>query len=121
MNGNEQTPDVKVELTPGWGDDVQILKVSGPLTIRNFFKFQELARQKDSRTLIVDLTEVPFIDSAALGSLVGIHISCDKDGRKYAIAGVNSRIRTVFEVSHVDQFLVTYPTVAEAEAEIGRR
>ena len=116
MNEAEQAPEVHVTSVPGQRDGVQILKVSGPLTIRNFFEFQELARQKHGHTIIVDFSDVPYIDSAALGSLVGIHISCDKDGRKYAIAGMNSRIRTLLEVSHVNEFLVTFPTVAEAEA-----
>jgi anti-sigma B factor antagonist len=95
---------------------VEILKVSGPLTIRNFFEFQQTAREKTTNVLIVDFTDVPYIDSAALGSLVGIHVSCDRSGRKYAVVGINGRVQTVLEVSHVNEVLITYPTVADAEA-----
>jgi anti-sigma B factor antagonist len=111
-----EKPEVHVISVPGQRSGVQILKISGPLTIRDFFEFQQMARDKNAGTLVVDFTDVPYIDSAALGSLVGIHVSCEKDKRKYALAGINSRIRTVLEVSHVDEFLITFPTVADAEA-----
>ncbi|HEY3938654.1 MAG TPA: STAS domain-containing protein [Bryobacteraceae bacterium] len=109
------TQDVTVEILAGAGGDIRIIKLRGPLTIHNFFDFQNLTREQPApRDLIVDLTEVPYIDSAALGSLVGIHVSYGKAGRKYALA--NERLERVFVISGVDQFLVTYPTVADAEA-----
>jgi anti-anti-sigma factor len=62
------------------------------------------------------MTGVPYIDSATLGALVGIHVSRNKPGRKYALVGVNARLQGMFSLTGVAQFLVTYPTVTEAEA-----
>jgi anti-anti-sigma regulatory factor len=69
VNEAEQ-PEVHVTSVPGQRSGVQILKVSGPLTIRNFFEFQQMAREKTAHTVLVDFSDVPYIDSAALGSLV---------------------------------------------------
>ncbi len=111
------TREVTVETLAGTRQDVRIIKLRGPLTIHNFFEFQDLTRKPPQpRVLLIDLTDVPYIDSAALGSLVGIHVSCDKAGRKYALINVNARLRNLFAMTGVDQFLVTHESVADAEA-----
>ena len=106
-----------IETVPDPRADVKILKLSGPLTIHNFFEFQEITRQRPSpHLLLIDLTGVPYIDSAALGSFVGLHVSCEGSKRKYALIGANERLRTLFELTHVKSFLVTYESIADAEA-----
>jgi|SRR5215469_1585929 anti-anti-sigma factor len=115
------TEPVEVEVAAGTRDDIRIIKVHGPLTINNFFEFQDLARKQPSpRLLVIDLEDVPYIDSAALGSFIGIHVSCDKAGRKCALTNVNDRIKSLFVMSGVDQFLVTRETVADAEANLSK-
>jgi anti-anti-sigma factor len=109
------TQKVKIEILAGSRDDVRIIKLSGPLTIHNFFEFQDLARQKLPEVLIVDLTSVAYIDSAALGCLIGIHLSREKSGQKYALVGVSERAASLFEMCGVNQLFVRYSTAAEAE------
>ncbi|HLH01827.1 MAG TPA: STAS domain-containing protein [Bryobacteraceae bacterium] len=112
----EATDGLQIDLRPGLKPDVAVLKVIGPLTIRNFFGFQDATRSNKERVLIVDLAEVPFMDSAALGSALGLHVSCEKNGRKYALVNVSPRLQTLFTVCGVQDVLVTFPTVQEAEA-----
>lgn len=118
----EQHPaqPVRIEISPGSRPNVLLVKLSGPLTINNFFEFQELTRKAPSdQTLIVDLSAVPYIDSAALGCLVGLHVSSERTGRKYAIAGANERLKKMFDLVEVDRFLVLCDSVDEAEAKVG--
>ena len=110
------TKEVKIEVLSGSREDVRIIKLTGPLTIHNFFEFQDLSRQNTAGALIVDLTGVPYLDSAALGCLIGIHLSCEKNGRKYALVGVNERAKSLFAMCGVDRFFVTYATTSEAES-----
>lgn len=110
-----QTDQVTIESGAGSQDGVRILQIAGPLTIRNFFEFQELSRKETSPVLIIDLAAVPYMDSAALGSLLGIHVSCEKNGRKYALIGVNDRLQKLFTVCGVRNVLVIYPNLEEAE------
>ena len=107
---------VSVDVQAGSRPDVTIIKVSGPLTIRNFFEFQDLARSHKSPVTIIDLSEVPYMDSAALGSLLGLHVSCGKDKRKYALVNVSDRLKTMFVVCGVQDVLVVYGTREQAEA-----
>lgn len=109
------TSPVEIETLEGGSPDVAILKVTGPLTIHNFFAFHDLTRKQNAPVLLIDLSGVPYIDSAALGSLVGVHVSRENSGKRYAIVGANDRLQSLFRMTHIDQFLVTYRTVAEAE------
>lgn len=106
---------VDLQSRPGRRAGVTVLTVKGPLTIQNFFDFQEAAR-RNSPVTIIDLGGVPFLDSAALGCLVGVHVSCERSGRKYAIVRTPERIQTMFSMTGISDFLVVYPTVEDAEA-----
>lgn len=107
---------VTIERQPGSRDGVQILKITGPLTIRNFFDFQEVSRRDTTPILIVDLGDVPFMDSAALGCLLGLHVSRERNHRKYAVVRVPERLQTLFSVCGVKEVLTTFATVEAAEA-----
>jgi anti-anti-sigma factor len=113
------TQSLTVEVVPNARPDVKIIKLAGPMTIHNFFDFQELTRKQPyPRVLLVDLTDVPYIDSAALGSFVGLHVSAEGTGRKYALVGANERLKNLFELTRVRAFLVIYDSMAEAEARL---
>lgn len=113
------TQNVTVEAVTGTRDSTRTIKVRGPLTINNFFEFQDIVRQQPAPSLLlIDLEDVPYIDSAALGSLIGIHVSCDKARRKYAFVRVNERLKSMFAMTGVDRLLVVYETIADAEAHL---
>lgn len=113
------TQALTIELLPDSRPDVKIIKLTGPLTINNFFDFQELSRAKPlPRVMLIDLTGVPYIDSAALGSFVGIHVSCDSSGRKYGLVGANDRLMSLFDVTNTKSFLRLYNSMAEAETQL---
>jgi anti-anti-sigma regulatory factor len=54
-----------------------------------------------------------------LGSLIGVHVSRENAKKNYAIVGANERLQNLFNLTKVSQFLITFPTVAEAEAALG--
>ncbi len=107
---------LQLESLAGAHEGERILKVNGPLVISNFFDFQQAAREDKSPLLIIDLAGVPYMDSAALGSILGIHVSCGRKQTKYALINVAPRIDTMFNISGVRDTLVMFPTLAAAEA-----
>jgi anti-anti-sigma regulatory factor len=60
------------------------------------------------------------MDSAALGSLLGLHVSCQRHGLQYALAGAADRLKTLFRVAGVEDLLVSCASVADAEARLAR-
>ena len=98
----------------GTPDDYRVLRLSGPVTISNFFQFQSLVRGNTSRKLILDLSGVPYIDSAGIGALVGAYVNHHKEGRSLALVGVSKRVRDALQVTRVEQFFQFYDTEAAA-------
>lgn len=91
-------------------------RLAGPITISNLFDFQAKVRADKSHTLILDFSNVPYIDSAGIGALVGAYVTHQKDGRKLFLVGVNDRLHNALKVTHVEQFFRFFPTLAEAES-----
>jgi anti-sigma B factor antagonist len=97
---------------------VQILRLTGPLNLTNVFGFQSKVRTDQSRALIIDFTEVPLIDSAGIGALVGAYVNRQKDGRSLGLVGVNQRVHHALEVTRVKDLFQYYDSISEAERSV---
>ncbi|HWC17729.1 MAG TPA: STAS domain-containing protein [Terriglobales bacterium] len=95
---------------PGQG----VLCLEGPLTMDNVSQFQSAIRREEAAKMILDLTQVPYIDSAGLGSIVSAHVSLQKAGRWMALVGVNERVSRLFEITHVQDLFLTFPNIWDA-------
>jgi anti-sigma B factor antagonist len=107
---------LQIEDVSGTPAGQRVLRLSGPILLSNFFQFQALVRASTSPALILDLTQVPYIDSAGIGALVGAYVNHQKDGRRLALVGVTKRVRDTMQVTHVEQFFPFYDSVAAAQA-----
>jgi anti-sigma B factor antagonist len=107
---------LQIEDVSGTPAGQRVLRLSGPILLSNFFQFQALVRASTSPTLILDLAQVPYIDSAGIGALVGAYVNHQKDGRRLALVGVTERVRNTMQVTHVEQFFPFYDSVAAAQA-----
>ena len=79
------------------------------------FDFQARVRADTSRTLMIDFTKVPYVDSAGIGALVGAYVTHQKDGRSLYLIGVSQRVQDALKVTHVQQFFHFVDSVAAAE------
>ena len=102
----------------GKRDGTTILKLSGPLTISTMFGFQNELRAVKADVLIIDLSDTPYMDSAGLGLIMNSHVSAMDRGGKMLLAGVNDRVKALFEMTKVQAVLTSFPSVAEAEASL---
>lgn len=93
----------------------RVLQLSGPILISNLFDLQNRVRSSTARHLILDLTSVPYVDSAGIGALVGAYVNHQKEGRSLALVGVNERVRNALKVTHVDSFFRFFDSVPAAE------
>ena len=71
-----------------------------------------------STRLVIDLSRVRFIDSTALGVLVGVHRKLGA-GERLALAGAPTAVRRVIEVSGLAATFQIFPTVEPALAYVG--
>ena len=68
-----------------------------------------------SRDLLVDLRHVPTIDSRGVRALVRAHTSAQRLGASFRIACPCPAVRTILEVSKLDQVFAVYETVEAAK------
>lgn len=106
---------LRIEDQPGSQEGQRILRLNGPLTITTFFSFQSTVRADTSRSLIIDFTNVPYVDSAGIGALVGAYVTRQNNGRNLALVGVSERIHNALKVTRVEQFFRFFDSVAAAE------
>jgi anti-sigma B factor antagonist len=93
-----------------------VLVVKGAFTSNSSVVFAEALKTIDSPRVIVDMREVPLLDSMAVGTLVRAFVSCHNSGRKLALVGLSHRVHNVLHLTGVAPLFETYATVTEAEA-----
>jgi anti-sigma B factor antagonist len=102
--------------TPSSKPGVLIFKLSGPLTLANMFTFQNDLKASTANVVIVDLTEVPYMDSAGLGVILNYHVSSARKNQKLILAGTNARVHALLEMTKVDKILTMTPDLEAAES-----
>jgi anti-anti-sigma factor len=104
--------------SPGAKEGTTVVKISGPVTLASIFGFQNEFRAMKPPVLIVDLSDCPYMDSAGLGLLMNQFVSAQANHRHFLLVGVNERIESLFELTHVSGVLKKFPTVEAAEASV---
>ena len=96
------------------GEAQGVLALKGPLTSENLASFQNALRRENTPTLILDLSQVPYIDSSGLGSLVGAYVSCHKAGQQVVLTGLNERVSKLFEITRLEPLFLIFPDLDTA-------
>ena len=72
-------------------------------------ELRSLIERKPPR-VVVDLSEVSYIDSSGLAVLVEALQRIQDYGGKLALVGLRANVRTVFEIAKLDQVFRIFPT-----------
>ena len=94
---------------------VQIITVKGAITFATSPAFQDAIAVATAPRLIIDLTDVPSVDSMAIGTLVRAFVSCHKTGRKLVLVGLNFRVKNILQITGVDPLFEIYQSISEAQ------
>lgn len=83
------------------------------------FKDEMRSRTEDGPDIVVlNLSEVDFVDSSGLGAIVASMKSMGR-GRTLALAGMTPKVEKVFRLTRMDSVFAMYPTLNEALAQAG--
>jgi anti-sigma B factor antagonist len=72
--------------------------------------------KKQPTHVVVDLSQVTYIDSSGLAILIEAMQDVGKYGGKFALAGLQESVRPIFEIARLDQIFKIYPDTAAALA-----
>jgi anti-anti-sigma factor len=65
--------------------------------------------EKGSRKLVLDLTNVDFVDSAGLGIIMRIYGEMTEVGGHFRISGAHEQVRRLFDITHTSAILPVDP------------
>ena len=106
-----------IERGDGKSPGTRIFRLNGPLTLRNLFELQTQLRGAALPPLtILDLSAVPYMDSAGMGLVMNHYVRCQTNGTKLVVTGANNRVLDLFKVTKVDTVLPLAPSIEIAEA-----
>jgi anti-sigma B factor antagonist len=111
-----QGRSLTVDEVPGLQNGPHILRLSGPLILTTLAEFQTKVLADQSHNLILDFTDVPYVDSAGIGALVRVYVRHQRDENGLSLVGVNDRVRTALEIAHIEQFFRFFDTLEVAQA-----
>jgi len=112
--------DLKIETQSEGG--ATVVSLSGSLDVATSPKLKaELTRASDSgqRNIVVDLTQVEFLDSTGLGALMGAHRRAVENDGKFAIVVNDGPIERLLNITGLSRVFAVYATAKEALAGIG--
>jgi anti-anti-sigma factor len=91
-----------------------VAKLDGKLVLETVTEFLRTMRPQSSPSLVIDLSNVTFLDSAGVGALVQLFVHRRNQGQKFALAGLTGQATAVMQVSGLVKLLPIYASVAEA-------
>lgn len=99
-------------------DDRAIMNVAGRLTTANIKAFRELGQRALAETnrVVVHLGASEFLDSTAIGSLVGLTKQARDAGGDLVLVAVPKMVRETLGVLRLDKFFEMYETIDQALA-----
>ena len=75
----------------------------------------EIINKKPER-MVVDLSDVSYIDSAGQAALIEAMQKVEGYGGKFMLAGLQETVRSIFEISRLDQVFQIFPDADAARA-----
>jgi anti-anti-sigma factor len=116
-----------IERKEGKAPGTVIFLFHGPFTARDMFgtlapialdemlSFQSTPNEAPPTLNILDLSDVPYMDSTGLGRIVGHFVHCRGKGVRMIAAGASPRVLELFKMTKVDSVIPIAATVEEAD------
>jgi anti-sigma B factor antagonist len=97
---------------------VELFTLNGSLTLGREaqafeWSVEELIKSGTTR-IVLDMTNISFVDSAGIGILVGCHGKVSAAGGQLRLAAVNGRVMNVLKITKVDSIMLTDASVADS-------
>ena len=102
---------------PRRGDRAEVLPLNGEIDLHvspSVTASLNAMVEKKPRRLVVDLSDVTYIDSAGLAALIEAMQKVEGYGGKFLLAGLQETVRSIFEISRLDQVFQIFPNVDAA-------
>jgi anti-sigma B factor antagonist len=108
-----------MEWTENLDGDVAVVTLRGEIDLNHSPKLRSFFQSKIQaklNKLLLDFTEVKYIDSSGLATLVEYYQGSRSFSGKIALASLSPRVKSVFELVRLSEIFQIYTSVDEAKA-----
>ena len=86
-----------------------IFRCVGRITSSTAFLLQNTVRRviPEKKTIVVDLSQVSYVDSSGLGTLVGLWVSARRDGCELKLISLSQRVKELLHLTSLDKVFET--------------
>ena len=83
------------------------VRCSGRITMENADQLRDTVRKliAESKRLVLDLSDVTYLDSSGLGMIVGVYISAKKARCQLKLINLSPRVKEIFTLTRLDEAL----------------
>jgi anti-sigma B factor antagonist len=92
----------------------KVVELNGNLNLETVAGFNRELREESAPALLLDFTNVQWLDSAGVGAMVQLLVRRAKTGQGLAIAGLSPRNRAVLEVAQVLKLFNVFQSADDA-------
>jgi anti-sigma B factor antagonist len=84
-------------------EDATVVECHGKLTVENapLLKSEAKSMIGPKKRIVLDLKEVPFMDSAGLGTIVGLYVSASTSRCEFSMVNASQQIRELLGISNL--------------------
>lgn len=96
---------------------IYVIDVVGEMDLYNAFRLKDLVKKMIDggvKTYILNLEQVPYMDSSGIGSLLYVHSELKKRGLPLRITGVKGSVRKVIELTKLMEYFPIVQDIATA-------
>jgi anti-sigma B factor antagonist len=108
-----------MEITERAEQEIPVIAIKGDVDLASSPKLREHLKAKQAQKcprLLLDFSDVSYIDSSGLATLIEYFQAVQSFGGKLAIASLSPRVRNVFEIVRLEQIFSLHPDVPSAVA-----
>jgi len=99
-------------------DGKMVVVVRGDIDAYHSAEFKKVIKEKmvsySGSTLVLDLSNVSYIDSAGLGSLVALLKNARTSGKNFVLSSLKPNVKRIFEMTRLDKVFKIVDTPEEA-------
>lgn len=106
-----------MEVTHETVDDVNVIHMKGKLTINNaqgFFSQTESLLNSGEKKLLLNMSDLNFIDSTGLGTIIRLSKRINEDHCRLRLSNLQPKIMKIVELTRLDNILSIYNNQEEA-------
>ncbi len=92
-------------------------RLRGKLSLETVHDFMATLRPEPAMRLVLDMSGVPYMDSAGVGALVSLFVSRRNNGKSVALVGLTPQGTAVLQVSGLVKLLPIFGSVEEATSQ----